>query len=58
LPLALVVAGASRNDRKMVETTLDHLILARPTPTEEKPQHLCLDAGSDDDTVFETVRAQ
>jgi putative transposase len=57
LPLALVVAGANRNDRKLAETTLDHLMIARPTPTEEEPQHLCVDAGSDDDTVFETVRA-
>jgi putative transposase len=57
LPLALVVAGANRNDMKLAETTLDHLMITRPTPTEEEPQHLCLDAGYDYETVFETVRA-
>jgi hypothetical protein len=42
---------------KLVEGTLDHLMIARPTPTEEEPQHLCLDAGYDYDAVYETVRA-
>jgi putative transposase len=57
MPLAVVVAGANRNDMKLAEATLDHLMIARPTPTEEKPQHLCLDAGYDYEIVFETVRA-
>jgi putative transposase len=57
MPLALIVAGANRTDMKLAETTLDHLMIARPTPTEEKPQHLCLDAGYDYDAVYETVQA-
>jgi putative transposase len=57
MPLALVIAGANRNDMKLAETTLDAIMIARPTPTEEKPQHLCLDAGYDYDAVYETVRA-
>jgi putative transposase len=57
MPLALVIAGANRHDMKLTEITLDHLIIARPTPTEQKPQHLCLDAGYDYDAVYETVRA-
>jgi putative transposase len=57
MPLAMIVAGANRNDMKLVEGTLDHLMIARPIPTEEKPQHLCLDAGYDYETVFETVRS-
>lgn len=56
MPLAVMVAGANRHDRTLVEGTLDHLMIARPTPTEEQPHHLCPDAGSDDETVCETVR--
>jgi putative transposase len=57
LPLALVVAGANRNDMKLVEATLQNIMIERPTPTQEHPQHLCLDAGYDYDAVYETVRA-
>src|SRR5258706_13545799 len=52
----MIVAGANRTDMKLGGATLDHLMIARPTPTEENPQHLCLDAGYDYETVFETVR--
>jgi putative transposase len=45
MPLAVMVAGANRNDRKVVEGTLESIRVARPTPTGEAPQHLCLDAG-------------
>jgi putative transposase len=47
IPLAVVVAGANRNDLKLLAATLDGLVLARPDPTEAAPQHLCLDAGYD-----------
>lgn len=57
LPLALVVAGANRNDMKLVEATLQNIMIERPTPTQERPQHLCLDAGYDYDAVSKTVRA-
>lgn len=57
LPLALVVAGANRNDMKLVEATLQNIMIERPTPTQEHPQHLCLDAGYDYDAVYKTVRA-
>ena len=55
--MAVVVDGANRTDMKLVESTLDGLMIARPTPTPEQPQHLCLDAGYDYDAVYETVRA-
>jgi putative transposase len=57
LPLAVVVDGANRTDRKLAEATLESLMSARPTPTPEQPQHVCLDAGYDYDAVYETVRA-
>jgi putative transposase len=57
LPLALIVAGANRHDMKLVEATLESIMIERPTPTQEQPQHLCLDAGYDYEAVDEIVRA-
>ena len=44
IPLALVVDGANRHDVRLLCTTLDGIVILRPDPTEEHPQHLCLDA--------------
>lgn len=41
IPLAVVVAGANRNDCVLLPATLDAVVVARP----EGEQHLCLDAG-------------
>ena len=49
LPLAVVVAGANVPDMKLAAPTLDALVVERPEPTVERPQHLCLDAGYDYD---------
>lgn len=32
---------------KLVEATLESIAVLRPIPTEERPQHLCLDKGYD-----------
>ena len=45
LPIAVVIAGANRHDSKLLEPTLDNLVILRPAPTEDNPQNLCLDAG-------------
>lgn len=55
LPLAVVVAGANRTDMKLTEATLDTLVVQRPAPTSEGPQHLCLDAGYDYPPIWEAV---
>lgn len=47
LPLALVVEGANCHDSKLLCATLDGIVIARPAPTTQHPQHLCLDAGYD-----------
>jgi hypothetical protein len=39
------VSGANTHDVKLLEETLDSIVICRPKPTLEKPQHLCLDAG-------------
>ena len=44
-PLAVVVAGANVRDDKLLEATLDAVVVERPEPTEESSQHLCLDKG-------------
>jgi transposase len=57
VPLGLAVAGANRHDMKLVEETLESIPVARPAPTAEEPQGLCLDKGYDYDAVRETVAA-
>ena len=45
IPLSVVIDGANRHDIKLLEKTLDHMVIFRPEVTEEKQQNLCLDAG-------------
>lgn len=54
-PLAVVVDGANRHDAKLLSATLDAVIVERPRPTAEKPQHLCLDKGYDNPTGHQAV---
>jgi putative transposase len=41
-PLSAVIAGANVPDFKLLEATLDALVIERPEPTDRAPQHLCL----------------
>ncbi len=43
--------GANRHDMKLVRPTLDSMVIARPEPTLEQPQGMCLDKGYDFDEV-------
>ena len=45
-PLAVVVGGANVHDCKLLEATLEAIIVERPKP-QDIEQHLCLDKGSD-----------
>ena len=45
LPLSVVLSGANTHDVKLLEETLDHIVIFRPQPEEGRPQNLCLDAG-------------
>jgi len=47
IPLAVAVDGANRHDMKLVESTLEVIVIERPAPTDEEPQHLCMDKGYD-----------
>jgi putative transposase len=44
-PLSVVVSGANVPDFRLLEATLDAIVVERPSPTDEAPQHLCLDKG-------------
>lgn len=46
-PLGVVVAPANVNDHLLLEATIEAIVVERPKPTKERPQHLCLDAGYD-----------
>jgi putative transposase len=55
IPLGIAVEGANRHDMKLVEATLEAIMVKRPEPTEVWPQHLCLDKGYDYEAVRETL---
>ena len=54
MPLAVVIAGANRNDCVLLPETLDAVVVARP----EGEQHLCLDAGYAGEPVATAAQAR
>ena len=46
-PLSICISAANVNDAQLLATTLDAIVVERPQPTEQEPQHLCLDKGYD-----------
>ena len=48
--MAAVLEGANRHDTKLLDATLDEVVVERPQPTEEAKQHLCLDKAYDNPT--------
>jgi putative transposase len=55
--LGATIAGANVHDTKLLAATLESIVVQRPQPTAEAPQHLCLDKGYDNPTGRETVVA-
>jgi putative transposase len=53
--LGIVIEGAKVHDAKLLKATIEAILLKRPEPTEEQPQHLCLDAGNDNPSGREAV---
>ena len=49
MPVGLAVEGANRNDFKMARETIESIPIARPEPTPDTPQGMCLDKGYDYD---------
>ena len=56
MPVGLAVEGANRNDFKMARATLESIPVARPEPTPDAPQGLCLDKGYDYDEVRDLAK--
>ena len=44
-PLAITIAGANVPDAQLLEATIDAIVLERPEPEPDFPQHRCLDKG-------------
>jgi putative transposase len=57
-PLGVVVAGANVHDTKLLNETIESIVVQRPEPTARSPQHLCLDKGYDNPTGHRTAQAQ
>ena len=56
IPLGIEHAGANLNDHKLARVTLDSIPIARPEPTPERPQGVCLDKAYDNNEVRELAR--
>ena len=54
-PLAAVVAAANVPDDQLLNATIDAIVLERPEPEPDWPQHLCLDKGYDTPTGWEAT---
>jgi putative transposase len=49
-PLAITIAGANVPDAQLLDATVQAIVLERPEPEPDFPQHLCLDKGYDNET--------
>ena len=56
-PLGAVLAAANVNDHLLLKETLEAIVIERPEPTPEEPQHLCLDADYDNPASREVAAA-
>ena len=57
MPIGLAVAGANRNDFKLVKETIESAPVERPAPTDEEPQNMCMDKGYDFGEARDTLEA-
>jgi len=55
IPVGIEHAGANLNDHKLARATLESIPIARPEPTPERPQGLCLDKAYDNREVRELL---
>ena len=56
VPLSLVASGANVHDVKLLEPTLDVIVISRPEPAAEAQQNLCADAGYKGESALQAVR--
>ena len=53
----MVAAGANVHDTKLLELTLESVVVERPDGGDRRAQHLCLDEGYDNPTGHRAVAA-
>jgi len=56
IPLSLVVSGANVHDVKLLEGTMDNVIVERPKQGKRLRQHLCLDKGYAGEPAEKAIR--
>jgi len=56
VPIGAANRRATSRDMKLARATIASIVVARPEPTEERPQGMRLDKGYDDDEVRATLR--
>ena len=56
IPLSIVVNGANVHDVKLLEETLDKMVVKRPRQEKSLRQHLCADKGYDGDPTEKAIR--
>jgi putative transposase len=49
----VMIAGANLPDFKLLEATLDAVVIERPQPSQSAPQHLCLNKDYDNGPALE-----
>ena len=54
-PMSIVVAAANVYDTKVLEETLESVVVERPALSVHRPQHLCLAKGYDNPTGHQTT---
>ena len=55
MPVGIAVAGANRNDFKLLRDTIASIPIMRPHPTAAEPQGMCLDKGYDYREVYDLL---
>ena len=51
----MTIDGANVHDTKLLERTIEAIVVERQEPTKKEPQHLCLDKGYDNPTGRQTA---
>ena len=49
-PLGVVIAGANVLERRLLAATIESIVVERPEPTKDEPEHMPLDKGYDNPT--------
>ena len=49
-PLGVVIAGANVLERRLLAATIESIVVERPEPTKDEPQHMPLDKAYDNPT--------